>query len=213
MNFSNEVAIQQLEQRLRNMSIDLESANEQINQFKLQILELMKRSDVPSDFEEFKKQVNDSLKLLSSAHENHQSRSVSASNTMKFMHEKLDKIHGLHSDHSQDIVYLKGCFEGIKDDLLGRIDAMATVNGKAISALKEKYVQEMGDLRAKVEATPATVLSSNEDVLKKLEIAMLEASNAMLKVNNTDTNIRILDRKIENALQLVKKMDLEKQAQ
>lgn len=66
----------------------------------------------------------------------------------------------------------------------------------------------LDNMRKELAVNPATIFEQNDVMMKKLETAMLDGSNAMLKQNNTDVNLKLLERKLENLSLLVKKLDL-----
>lgn len=66
-------------------------------------------------------------------------------------------------------------------------------------------------LRKDLLVSPVAVFEQNNQIMGKLESASLDGTNAMLKVNNMDMNIRIIEKKIESLAIQIKKIELQAQ--
>lgn len=71
--------------------------------------------------------------------------------------------------------------------------------------------KEMQKIRDDLVVSPAQIISNNSDLLKKLEVAQLDGSNAMSKVSNFELQIRVLEKKIESLGIQLKKIELGQQ--
>lgn len=77
-----------------------------------------------------------------------------------------------------------------------------------VDVLKKEFSEEISSLRKDLVVSPALILENNEQLMLRIQSAELDGTNAMLKVNNMDTNYRIIEKKIESLLILLKKIEL-----
>lgn len=75
--------------------------------------------------------------------------------------------------------------------------------------LVRKELQEaIASLKKDVMVSPKDIFKQNQDMMQKVESACLDGTNAMLKVNNQETQFRILEKKIESIFIQLKKFEL-----
>lgn len=82
---------------------------------------------------------------------------------------------------------------------------------KGQAAVNADIYQQIGKTRADLVVSPAQIISSNNDLLKKIESALLDGANSANKVNNFELQIRVLEKKIESLGIQLKKLELGQQ--
>jgi hypothetical protein len=120
-------------------------------------------------------------------------------------------------------------FRAIQIDMLVKQDAMAVAQEKnfhyhnkrlqevetnqteRISNYREEFQLAMEKLKDQLSMSPVAIFEQNNQMINKLESASLDGSNAMLKVNNMDMKITIIEKKIENLAIQIKRVELQAQ--
>lgn len=112
----------------------------------------------------------------------------------EMFHQKCDEIDKLKQSIAQSPI--PSSLEALKSELSRHKDEM----NKSIESLKKESI------------VPASaILEKNSSFMQKLEIALLDCSNAILKLNNIETEIKIIGRRIEQHAQQFKKLELQQQ--
>lgn len=65
-------------------------------------------------------------------------------------------------------------------------------------------------VKAELVVSPAQILENNNEIKRKVEIALIDSNTAILKSTNLESMFKVIDRKIENLSQLIKKLELER---
>jgi hypothetical protein len=147
--------------------------------------------------------------------------------------ERLEKIEAKISEFHQKHVSASSTMQKLLDDAAHRKEQVQDLNealakqGAVVMNLPYKHlfeelkrgiercradsVKDIAKIREELVVSPAQIISSNQDLLRKIESAQLDGSNAMSKVNNFDLQIRILEKKIESLGILLKKIEISQQ--
>jgi hypothetical protein len=81
-------------------------------------------------------------------------------------------------------------------------------NLNRINKIKNDYQEDKEKFRNEFSSTPKSILDSNQQIVKKLEIASLDGQNAVMKINNVELIIKVLERKIEQIMTQIKKLEI-----
>lgn len=148
---------------------------------------------------------------------------------LKSMHEACAT---LHKGHSSGIASLESAvtenikqIDGLKDvtkrifdqwtveekKWTARFEAQASNFNTVASNLRSEFNKSLEVLKGQIGASPASILESNQSILKKFEATQMDASNAMLKMNNAESTQILFSRKLENLELRMKKLEIEKQ--
>jgi len=74
--------------------------------------------------------------------------------------------------------------------------------------LECKIAKAIDDLRNELTSKPSDLVDFKNDILKKLEAIALDASSANLRSQNSDKKVFLLEKQLENAQLLIKKLEL-----
>ncbi len=200
--------IKTFQERLDQLFIEINSINENINLFRRLIKEL---SDKYQDL--------DSLKSLNGKFDNSVNKIQSGYDSLKLHKDSMiNEFSDLKSQHIHSSNIIESISRRIDFHLVQSDNEKKSVDSK-IKSLEKDYSERIELLRSEVKASllklqselvvsPSRIFEQNNDVIKKLESAALDGTNAMLKVNNMDMNYRIIEKKIENLDIRIKKTEL-----
>ena len=86
----------------------------------------------------------------------------------------------------------------------------------AIADLMQTVKRQTDDqilaLKTELKGSPSSLESTKAELLSQFKTAQMDASNSVLKANNSAKQIELIERKIENLALLVKKLELSNQA-
>lgn len=205
-------SIHAIEGKVDLVKREMESVNTHINRFKLQIEELSKKPDVPAEFESIKSSIDSFIKGT-------QDRHVSTMCTISDIKSTLQtaKITIANQDNEirmlrQSVPMLDEKIETTKQDLSSKIVSISTAFSNRFDAHADQQKKQLDVFGAQAMAAPKSVMESNNSILEKLEVATLDASNSMMKVNNLELSMKVWERKLENLTIQVKKLELSQQA-
>lgn len=74
-----------------------------------------------------------------------------------------------------------------------------------------EFQKSLEQLKNELSVSPIAIFEQNNLMMNKVENAALDGSNAMLKVNNMDMKITIVEKKMENLAIQIKKLELSNQ--
>jgi hypothetical protein len=196
--------------RLEQIFQELVSINECINKFKDDIEGLSKKCGDLESLKGLEAKVEDATKGYVQGHA-----------VLKRRADQLDSAHaGLvisdrnidasirsisfaHQDHMKEFQEYKK----VQDD---KFQTFFKDNKKAMDALRFEFQASINKMQNDLVVSPSTILQQNNDVMKKLESTSLDGTNAVMKVNNLDTHVRILEKRIENLAIQIKRLELSK---
>jgi chromosome segregation ATPase len=205
-------SLQNVESKLEQYKSEYESINHSINVFKNQINELHKKPDVPLEFGSFKSTTELLIKELS----NNQYSNKLSIDSIKTDITSLRRAIEIHEDRirtaERHLPILERGVSEAKEALNQKIETVSNGFALRFTEHADKQKSQLESFRAEAFSAPKSVIESNNRILEKLEVATLDASNSMLKVNNFDLNLKLLERKLEQLTLQVKKLELSQKA-
>jgi hypothetical protein len=182
-----------------------------LNQFNVEHEELRKKPDVPSEFEAFKDFVSNKILDLNMSKD-------ASLHSMKGFQEKLSKVFleiekicsGRKEDKDKLAILTESLDVRKQGDSL-RIKDQELAFSKGLSGVREEIKKAIEALKAEILVSPASILETNQAIIKKTEEAKMDAANAMLKLANFDTQLMFFQRKLENLEIRIKKFELNQQ--
>ncbi len=90
-------------------------------------------------------------------------------------------------------------------------EAMARDFVSSIERLRNEYDDKLKAMKAEILAVPSEIPALKKLIDQKLELVDLNGQNAVLRSSNNEKQIQLVERKIENIYQLIKKVDFENQ--
>lgn len=201
--------LHELKIKSENFKIEIESINHKINEYKKLIDSCLSIRNEILDFHSFKKNYNEESKefigqvaALFVQNKTVSDKQINTENTINGLRESTEKFKA-----SLEKIFAE--IEAVKKGLasVNYQDQLSHMKSN-LEMFKQEINSKVSSIAADLVVPPKQIIASNEDVLKKLEMAQLDGSNAILKANNMDLQIKILERRIENILQQVKKLEL-----
>lgn len=204
--------IYDLESKISSFKVEVNSINVLLNELKSQFerfrsnefVSASQLSDVLSCFTKDVEKVKDLINTLTQKHAQLNGYYCSLSQELSQNFKKLE-------DHEDKFEKSDGTMIDLKQNLTSLVNI-------SDSNLRGLHKDLKAELFAKIEAvkqefisSPKSVVESNQEVSKKVELAHLDSQNAMLKLGNLETQFRIFDRKLENLDIRIKKMELANQ--
>ena len=113
----------------------------------------------------------------------------------------LNHMNILLSQHRNELANLHDQHVSLSKEMHSNIQAQDNTHDKNLKALKQEIL-----------STPSGIPELKKSLDQKLDIAELNGQNAILRSSNNERHILLLEKKIENIYQLIKKLDLDKQA-
>ncbi len=208
MNENFGPAFKVFQDRVQQMFIEINSINENINLFKRLIQELADKYEDVDLLKSLNGKFDSSVKAFESNCESLRAQKTAIS-------DEVSKLKCSVSTLSFDFVDLEHRFHdhfikvnGDKAVNEERFREIQSAFRNEVEALRNEMRTSLSKLQADLSVSPASVFEQNTVHIKKLESASLDGTNAMLKVNNMDMNIRIVEKKIENLDIRIKKIEL-----
>lgn len=208
---SSEDTVRDLNQKIEAFQLELNSINHSINTYKVQIGELSQRTDLPVEFgylrtdhQSLLKEFNEFKSLVITANTTIKNEFFNLKSFTSEIKKDVDFLNSLYEElevkiQDMKVKHVQMC-EEITTNVNAKFQAASSLTGEQFKQLKNEFI-----------ASPSSIIESNEKVMKAIEGACLDASNALLKVNNVDLQNRMFERKLENFNLIVKKMELDQQ--
>lgn len=109
-------------------------------------------------------------------------------------------------------------FERINRILCERMDRLEKDRGVIRKEVNEQIERRYADFQTKLEANKQEIISRPSEIPdlrrlidQKIELIELNGQNAVLRSANNEKQIMLVERKIENIYQLIKRIDINKQ--
>lgn len=122
-------------------------------------------------------------------------------------HSELREDHNLLSSMVQEVK--KSATDQSKESDYGMRSLRSFVE-ESVMKVKDQVVNYMNDTKIEMIGSPASMESVRKEILNKLNMTMLDGSNAVLKSSNNEQQIKILEKKLENLSMLMKKNEFSK---
>jgi len=191
---------------------EMESVNEHINFFKRQIDELYKKPDVPAEFAAFKTVTENFVKDINDKN----STSKLLIDGIRSVIESLKNTTSVHTNELRQLrdslPIMEKQITETKDVLSQKIVSISTAFTSRFDEHAEKQKKQLETFSNHALTAPKSVIESNQTIIEQLEVATLDSSNAILKTNNMELTLKLLERKLENLTIQVKKIELTQQA-
>jgi len=134
---------------------------------------------------------------------------------INYVSESYNDLKTLQNNQSCRIDSITQQFKTIITDTIMKSKDLETSFNRMVEivstyATKDDIASSVKTLRNDLEGTPSSLEATKAEIIKKFEIASLDASNSVLKANNCVKQIELIERKIENLALLVKKYELSK---
>jgi len=137
---------------------------------------------------------------------------------------KIQDLGKLHNDLSQQNSELKDSLSSVNGKLGQTNDALAqhvkntdfslksikSSSDAAIENVKDQVVSYMNATKVEMIGSPSSMESVRKEIMHKLSLTSLDGSNAVLKTNNHDQQLKIIEKKLENLSILMKKNEFDK---
>lgn len=204
----NGAVVKKFQDNFDRLFKEIDSINISINSFKSQILEITSRYKDIDSLKSLENKFDSSIKVYQGSHDSIKSQNEVirsevdfCKSKIKFQDQELSSHMKRQDDLQQDLMDYRSLqnqkHTNMQDDFFSKIES----EKKSVESKFQKLEKELV-------VSPASVFEQNKDLLRKLESASLDGTNAMLKVNNMDLAIRIIEKKIENLSILIKKIEL-----
>ncbi len=197
-----------LEDKFQQLIIEINSINENVNLFKRLIQELADKYQDVDLLKSLNNKFDSSVKAFESNCHALKCQKDSLADDLSKLKSNLSSLVFDHVDLGQrfDDHFIKS--EAERNNKNAKIAEIECGFNNQIQALRNEMKASLSKLQSDLSVSPASVFEQNNNIIKKLESASLDGTNAMLKVNNMDMNIRIVEKKIENLDIRIKKIEL-----
>ena len=201
-------SIHAIECKVDSFRYEIESVNHFVNIFKTQIDELYSKPNVPQEFAEFRRTTESFFKEVKDKF----STNKLLVDDIRSVLETLKGVVGFQdltiSQIRESIPVLQQQITDTKDTLSQKIVSINTAFSNRFDDHAVKQKSQLETLKEQAFSAPKSIVESNTTLLDKLEIARMDGSNAMLKVNNLDLSVKMLERKLEKLEMQIKKVEL-----
>lgn len=182
---------------LESLKRDIDSINTKVNEFFRRLEGFCQKSDMPSEFINFRAVTEGRLNGLTS-------QICSGLGTIKSQRERLDTVEGLvsslqrsvESAHEIVLSFREGSM-GAEKHLANEIRLLKQNVDDRILAHRDNVKQEIGRFKAEVGASPASILDTNQEIAKKVDDALSGVKNAIQQVRGAFDSIRLLEARIK----------------
>lgn len=200
--------VNDLERKVEVMKVEITSINNLINSHKTQIAEANEKMSIPDEFEPFRAKVKEAFNEMADRQNSlvekmnqHQAEIDGISNHFSFVQSQRDK-------DKSDLEDLSIEFSSYKTAMTLKIAAIEKSLSESLKSMREDWQKLSTAVVSQVSEAPQSIIQSNDQLLKKVEMACLDGANAMLKLGNLETQALILSRRLENLDIRLKKMEL-----
>jgi chromosome segregation ATPase len=214
-NFSveNRLRIDELEKFIKSfeslMSSRFLSHNQSIHDLAFVLKEIekdvVKKQDLDSLKIQHEERISSAESNLRSARSNHESLSGKVS---EFITHLSNDIVNLRKEHAEFIKTIQSSFSNSLSDVNKKITDMGRENSSRLYLVNTLIESLSKEFDQKLVSSPSSLGAAKEEIYQKFKIAELDASNSLLKSQNNEQHIKILERKLESALLLIKKFEL-----
>lgn len=96
----------------------------------------------------------------------------------------------------------------LETEIDGRFEGTDLKYDAALKIFMKEQEDKLFAAKEEIMGTPSSNAKVKEELEKKMEMALLDGSNSVIKVNNIEQQIKLLERKFENLRLLMKKEEL-----
>lgn len=149
------------------------------------------------------------------AHKNLNDQFVESNEIVNYVSESYNDLKTLHEEQSDKIHCINNLILNFVSERKIKNNEWETKFNRMVAiietyATKKDIESAVKTLRNDLEGSPSSLEATKAEIIKKFEIASLDASNSVLKANNCVKQIELIERKIENLSLIVKKHELSK---
>ncbi len=194
----------QTNKRLQDIELSLREHEKQLNTHQAFQGEI--KSDVSSQINEIITLTMGSLKEFRQAIGDFDTHMKKQDAKLQAMKEQQDLLAS-----EEDVgIWNSSLWEAIKD-IHSKIDLIRKENNGLIDRLKIDLFNQIKSLREELIARPTGLPELQRLLESKIELVELNGQNAVLRSSNNEKQLLLVDRKIDNIYQLIKKLELSKQ--
>ncbi len=190
-------------QCIQNLRIIIDGVNKSLNN----LIALVASDKVDADT-----QISDVAKVNELGFHNLRQRLGDQQTELKEVSERLEKLDFLlkdcvvKSDHEKHLSFLQDLIQEIRREK----DVMCIHLKTEIQNLRSHFDSKLNAQREEVLNRPSDIPDLRKEFDKKLELVELNGQNSILRSSNNEKQILLVERKIENIYQLIKKIELSK---
>jgi hypothetical protein len=204
-------SIHAIESKVDFFRQEIESVNHFVNLFKRQIDELYSKPNVPVEFAGFRKTTEDFFKEVND-------KFCANKLLVDGIRSVLDTLKSVVTHHDLMIGQVQCTIPAIQqqitdaNDLVSqKIVSISTAFSNKFDAHADRQKKQLEDFSAQALTAPKSVIETNKSIADKIDIALLESSNAIAKMCNLEQTLKMLDRKLDALAIQVKKVELAQQ--
>lgn len=192
--------------------LELTSISEKLNQHARIIEDCIKSSALFEEMKIFKQE-----QISSSAASSSQVKSLQEGHRGLFARmDALEKSISQLRQSKEEMQNAQAVLSDSHKALTQKVDTLpyekqVTTFQKGQASVNADLYGQIAKTRADLVVSPAQIISNNNDLVKKVEAAVLDGSNATSKIANFELQIRVLEKKIESLGILLKKLELGQQ--
>lgn len=190
---------------------EINSINENVNVFKRLIAEIADKYQDVEALKPLNHKFESSVKAYQNLHDSLKSQKDVLKVEIDSISHKLNKMNVGMEESQKRLENIEYNFNALKNSQEAKFSFIQQHFNTSLDALRKELQSSLSKMQADLIVSPASVYEQNNNLVRKLESASLDGTNAMLKVNNMDLAIRIIEKKIENLSILIKKIELQAQ--
>lgn len=134
----------------------------------------------------------------------------SQDNTIRELNEKISSMDASLSDGDRNLSHLYEDHSLLSSDINKFKESVKGYVENLVSTRSASLEKKIDDLKTAIQPLQQQKTSLSTEVSQRLDLASLDASNAILKASNSAQQISILEKKIESILLNLKKIELSK---
>lgn len=204
-------SIHAIESRVDSFRREVDSINHYINVFKTQIDELYSKPNVPVEFAEFRRTAESFFKEVSDKFSTNKLLVDGIRGVLEMLKSAVSHHDILINQVRDTIPFIEQRITDTSDTLSQKIVSITTAFSNKYDAHADRQKKQLEDFSMQALAAPKSVIETNKSISDKIDIALLESSNAIAKMCNLEQTLKMLDRKLDGLAIQVKKVELAQQ--
>jgi len=122
-------------------------------------------------------------------------------------HEEVKKNYIPRKEYEEEITFLKGCIERLHSDYV----QVRTYFTSLLSTARKDFDEKLAHAKSDILSRPSEIPALKALFEEKLELVTLNGTNSVLRSSNCEKQIMLLERKIEQVMLMIKKIDIARQ--
>lgn len=201
--------VSRLQSHIEQLEKERDSFNILVNNFAFRLDAMEKSIKLPEEFMNFRDEFKKEIVLLKD-YKNEQKQ------TLKSLKSDQIILEDYYNKTKDSIDLLEEILEQRCEDLNEKIkatsdkeDARYKENLVKFEKIMAAFRETEEKFRKDVMVSPKSILDSNQEIVKKLEISSLDGQNAVMKINNVELSIKVIERRIEQIMSQMKKFEIQ----